>query len=53
MQLLASQAEASIDLDGLIALMRAQAPIEADEIHVPRIGDVRVAVARDKAFCFY
>ena len=53
MQLLASQAEASIDLDGLIALMRAQTPIEAEQIQVPRIGDVRVAVARDKAFCFY
>ena len=53
MQILARQAEKSIDLDGLTALMNAQSPIEADEFMQEYVGSVRVAVARDKAFCFY
>ena len=53
MQLLAAQAEKSIDLDGLIELMQKQAPIEAEEFVQEHIGNVRIAVARDKAFCFY
>ncbi len=53
MQILAGQVEKSIDLDGLINLMNAQSPIEADEFVQEHIGTVRIAVARDKAFCFY
>lgn len=53
MQMLASQAEQSIDLDALIALMQAQAPIEAEDMRAESVGSVRVAVARDRAFCFY
>jgi len=53
MQTLVSQAEKSIELDALIELMRAQLDIEADIPVVERIADVRIAVARDKAFCFY
>ena len=53
MQILAAQAEKSIDLDGLIELMQAQAPIEAEEFVQEYIGKVRIAVAQDKAFCFY
>ena len=53
MQILASRAEKSIDLDGLIALMRMQAPLEAEEFVQEHIGNVRIAVARDRAFCFY
>lgn len=53
LQTLAVQAEKNIDLDGLIALMEAQSPVEANEIiHAP-VGHVRVAVAKDRAFCFY
>lgn len=52
---LADAAEATLDLDRLVALARAPrwadavtpAPIE------PRSGRVRVALARDPAFCFY
>lgn len=51
--LLAAQAEKTIDLDGLIELMRAQAVLEAPERLVKRLGSVRIAVARDEAFCFY
>ena len=53
MQALARQAEKTIDLDGLIALMRAQPEFDAPELSVPCLGKVRVAVARDRAFCFY
>ena len=53
MQILAAQAEKSVDLNGLIELMQAQAPIEADEFVQKHTGDVRIAVAKDKAFCFY
>ena len=53
MQILALHAEKSIDLDGLIKLMQAQNPIEAEEFVQRHIGNVRIAVAKDKAFCFY
>ena len=53
LHLLACQAEKSIDLDGLIALMEAQPPVEAEVIAHASVGSVRIAVARDKAFCFY
>ena len=50
---LAAQAEKSIDLDGLIRLMSEQRPIEAGEFIQNPIGSVRIAVAKDRAFCFY
>lgn len=53
MHLLAVQAEKSIDLDGLIALMRAQTPVYAETAQPKPLGRVRIAVARDRAFCFY
>ena len=53
MQILAAQAEKSIDLDGLIGLMQGQNPIEAEAFVQRHIGNVRIAVAGDKAFCFY
>ena len=53
LQRLAEQAEKSVDLDGLISLMRAQAPLEAEALSEKRLGDATIAVARDRAFCFY
>jgi len=53
MQTLAVQAEKSIDLDAVIGLMQAQAEMEADIPVAEKIADVRIAVAKDKAFCFY
>ena len=50
---LAGQAEKSVELDGLIALMRSAPALEGEEPAVEKLGDVRVAVARDQAFCFY
>ena len=53
MQRLAEAAEKTLELDALLELMRAQTPLEA-EVPMPRkLGNVRLAVARDKAFCFY
>ena len=54
LQLLAAQAEKSLDLDGILALAA-----EADELEFEPIAlkkgskPVRIAVARDRAFCFY
>ena len=53
MQTLAAQAEKSIELDGLIDLIQAQPDMEADIPSAKPIADVRIAIARDKAFCFY
>ena len=53
MRRLAEQAERSIDLNGLIGLMRAQAPLEARAEAIVPVGHPRIAVARDRAFCFY
>ena len=53
MQALARQAEKSLDLDGLIALMCAQPPVLTPPPAFERLGSVRVAIARDRAFCFY
>ena len=53
MQRLAEAAEKTLDLDGLLELMRAQQPLSADVPSVEKLGSVRLAVARDKAFCFY
>ena len=50
---LAVQAEKSVDLDGLVALMRGAPELEAGAVPAPRIGSVRIAVAQDRAFCFY
>ena len=53
MQRLAEAAEKTLDLDALLELMRAQAPLRAEIPPVEKLGHVRLAVARDKAFCFY
>ena len=53
MQTLAAQAEKCIEIDDLIELMKVQGKIEADMPVASKIADVRIAIARDKAFCFY
>lgn len=50
---LAAQAERSLEIDGLIHLMRAQPPLAADLRPPAPLGSARIAVARDEAFCFY
>ena len=53
MQLLAAQAEKSLNIDGLIGLANSAMPVEYQPVLLPPKESVRIAVARDKAFCFY
>ena len=51
---LASRAEETIDLEGLAQLAKAAPPVACREIALRRFDEpVRIAVARDRAFCFY
>lgn len=53
LQILAAQAEKTIDLDGLMALAREAPSVCYEPVVLPREEPVRIAVAQDKAFCFY
>lgn len=54
LRLLATQAEKTIDLDGLLALARSAVALDFTPVALPRgRSAVRIAVARDRAFCFY
>ncbi len=51
--LLASQAEKSLDLNGIIELASSAPALSCYPLEVKRRESVRIAVARDRAFCFY
>lgn len=51
--LLASQAEKSLDLDGIIELAKGSEPLKFPSLDIKKRDRVRIAVARDRAFCFY
>lgn len=53
MQLLAQQAEKTLDIDGLIGLASSAMPVRCQPVKLPQKEPVRIAVARDNAFCFY
>ena len=53
LQIMAQQAEKSIDLDGLLALAEDTEPVSYESVELPRMEPVRIAVAKDNAFCFY
>lgn len=53
MQLLAAQAEKSLRLDALLSLAQSAPMLEYTPVVLPRLGSIRLAVARDRAFCFY
>ena len=54
LQKLAEQAEKSIDMDGLLALANSAVEIECEPVEIPHYDEkIRIAVAKDKAFCFY
>ena len=53
MQRLAEAAEKTLELDNLLTLMRSQEPLEAPVPQYAPLGKTRIAVGRDKAFCFY
>ncbi len=50
---LGSQALKTIDLEGLYELAASTDSIEYDEPNISYIGKTKIAVAYDKAFCFY
>ena len=52
---LAAQAEETVDIDGLLALAASAPELAAKPMALPEPveGRPRIAVARDKAFCFY
>ncbi len=54
LDLLADQVERSVDLEGLLELSRQAPPLSWQRPCLPQPGPlVRIAVARDRAFCFY
>lgn len=50
---LAAQAAKSIDLEGLLELAQAAPALEYTPMEQSRVGTAKIAVAWDKAFCFY
>ena len=54
LQRLSRQAEESIELDGIAKLAQAAQPVKETTIALPNFNEkLRIAVARDRAFCFY
>ena len=54
MQTLAACAEKTLDINGILRLASEAEPLEYESVTVKRFSEpVRIAVARDKAFCFY
>ena len=54
MQRLAAAAEKSIDLEALLSLAKSAGPLSFTPPELPKPGaQVRIGVARDKAFCFF
>ena len=53
LSLLSRQAQETIDLDGLLRLAKSVKPISCTPLVSEKQESVRIAVARDKAFCFY
>lgn len=51
--LLAAQAERSLDIDGILALAGSAPQLSFEPIGFKRREPVRIAIARDAAFCFY
>lgn len=50
---LAKQAQSTVDLDGLIRLAEQAPPVRYAPVRLPQYPPVRIAVAKDAAFCFY
>lgn len=53
LQLLAEQAEKTIDLNALLSLADSAGAVSFEPVTFPCKEPVRIGVARDKAFCFY
>ncbi len=53
LDILARQAEGTVGLDRLLELAASAPPVAWEPVVLPRLEPVRIAVARDRAFCFY
>lgn len=54
LQLLASRAEESVDIEGIIKLAKEAPVVSCEKISLPEYSEhIRIAVAFDNAFCFY
>jgi cobyrinic acid a,c-diamide synthase len=53
LQIMALQAEKTIDLDGLLALAAEADAVAYEPVELTRQEGIRIAVAKDNAFCFY
>ena len=53
LDILARQAEETVELDRLLELAASAPPVAWEPVVLPRLEPVRIAVARDRAFCFY
>lgn len=49
---IAARMERTVDLDGILAAARRAPALPAERREAPHVGRVRVAAARDAAFCF-
>ena len=50
---LAKQAEATIDIESLIEIARTAPALDCTVPKVEKVAKVKIAIAQDKAFCFY
>ncbi len=50
---LAEQAERSIDFDALLKIAQSAPPLHYTDMQQECVANVKIAVAEDKAFCFY
>ena len=53
LDILARQTEETVELDRLLELAASAPPVAWEPVVLPRLEPVRIAVARDRAFCFY
>lgn len=51
--LIAENAQKYIDLDGILKIAAKAPPLAYDDIQIKKQGKTRIAIARDKTFCFY
>lgn len=54
LDILAKQAEETIEIDEILKIAKSSESVETEEIKLPEFNEkVRIAVAKDEAFCFY
>lgn len=53
LNVMAEQAEKTIDIHGLLTLAQKTTALQCERVEFPKLESVRIAVAKDNAFCFY